>query len=101
MNTETYSVPYKFYRLTKLRVWRSTSVIVGFETIWTVPDSYTGYAPITRMFGGQVPVIDFYDVLNIEELMRIEVKFDTQQPRNIRFTGTDPTDIKAEIKSKD
>ena len=35
----TWSVPYKFYILTRLRVWRSIDAILGFETTFTVPKS--------------------------------------------------------------
>ena len=64
-------VPYKFYSLTKVRVWRHSNVMSGFEVTFSPdPDFLKGYEDITHMFGSEglteytEPFVDkknFYD----------------------------------------
>ena len=57
---EEWHVPYKHYQMTKLRVWKRDIEISGFEVTFEVKCThddycygfqYTGWEPITHMFG--------------------------------------------------
>ena len=43
--------PYKFYKLTRARVWRKDYVMSGFEVTFSPVSGVTGYEEITQMFG--------------------------------------------------
>ena len=77
-----FSVPYKFYTLTRLRVWVSTKAILGFEATFSAPDNFTGYAPYTHMFGTITTPIEGYFDLNIsEEIREVQLNFDASALR--------------------
>ena len=46
-------VPYKFYSITKARVWRHGSVMSGFEVTFSPDGKLKGYEDITHMFGSE------------------------------------------------
>ena len=48
---DNWVVPYKFYSLTKIRVYKSDAAMSGFEVVYEAPDSFTGYEPISHLFG--------------------------------------------------
>ena len=48
---DTWVVPYKFYSLSKIRVFTNEDVMTGFEVVYEVPDSFRGYEPISHLFG--------------------------------------------------
>ena len=64
----TWSVPYKFYRLSRLRVWPTEKGIQGFEVTYTVPDDFTGYEPLVQMFGSSIDVSEFESIDITDEL---------------------------------
>ena len=49
---DEWSVPFKFYRLTKVKLWHNSGTdATGFEVTYEAPDEYIGWEPITRTFG--------------------------------------------------
>ena len=48
---DEWSVPYKFYRLTKVKLWHYGTDTSGFEVTFEAPAEYEGWEPITRTFG--------------------------------------------------
>ena len=48
---DEWSVPYKFYRLTKVKLWHYGTETSGFEVTFEAPPDYSYWEPITRMFG--------------------------------------------------
>ena len=52
-NPETFSwsVPYRYYMLTKVKMWKSGGATSGFEVTYTAPENFVGWEPIVQMFG--------------------------------------------------
>ena len=50
---ETFFAPEKFYRLTQVRMfWGIDNTVThGFEAVFSPPDNFVGYDPITYSFG--------------------------------------------------
>ena len=72
---DEWHVPYKHYQMTKLRVWKSEIEISGFEVTFEVKCThdnycndfqYTGWEPITHMFG-TASLNTEYEELNAHE----------------------------------
>ena len=51
VQVDTWIVPYKFYRMTRVRMWKQGEEMSGFEVTFEPPATYTGWAPYTKMFG--------------------------------------------------
>ena len=69
-----WHVPYKFYSLSMLRIWPAATGIQGFEVTYTVPEEFTGYEPLTQMFGSSIDVAS-YEVIQISEELTKRKKF--------------------------
>ena len=80
-----FSVPYKFYQLTKLRIWSSEKAIIGFDATFTVPDTFTGYAPYTYMFGSTSPVTGYSKTTIDDDIRVVQMQFDEKALRGITF----------------
>ena len=50
---QTYEVPYRYYRLSKVEMWHYGTDISGFRMTFEVPDDFIGWLPYTLMFGFQ------------------------------------------------
>ena len=48
---DNWVVPYKFYSLSKIRFYKSNDEISGFEVVYEAPDTFTGYEPISHLYG--------------------------------------------------
>ena len=47
----TWTVGLKYYRLSKVKMWKNASNTSGFEVTFTPPDGFTGWPTLTKMFG--------------------------------------------------
>ena len=64
---ETWVVPYKFYSLSKLRVWKEQmNKISGLEVVFEAPSNFTGYPPIEHMFGSR-QYVSHYETVYIRD----------------------------------
>ena len=52
-------VPYRFYNIKEVRIWKDENQMSGFEFVFKVPKDFTGYEPITHMWGTKLLVSDF------------------------------------------
>ena len=59
VTNDSFYVGSKFYRLTKIKVYRSETEMSGFELIYEVPGDFTGYEPISHLFGTRQLVTRF------------------------------------------
>ena len=48
---DDWVVPRKFYRLSKVKMWKNNANTRGFEVTFSVPVEFTGWADETHMYG--------------------------------------------------
>ena len=58
-----WSVPEKMYSLAEIRAWPIARGIQGFELTYKVPDDFTGYTAVTKMFGSSLDTTGYQAVL--------------------------------------
>ena len=65
---DTWVVPYKFYSLSKLKVWKQhQEKVSGFEVVYEVPANFYGYPPITHMFGSR-QYVSHYETVDLSDV---------------------------------
>ena len=68
---EEFYVKNKFYKISQIRVWAEDSFgISGFEVTYTSQSDFTGYEPITKMFG-EPNLKEDYEVINVDSSVEI------------------------------
>ena len=60
-----WNVPYRFYRLGRVRLWRYQDTTTGFRLIYFPPDSFRGWPKISRTFGSTAG--DIYEQVALDK----------------------------------
>ena len=67
-------VPYRFYNIKEIRVFKDANQMSGFEALFDVPSDFTGYKPITHTWGTKVLVSRFERIVLSETYPQAFVK---------------------------
>lgn len=70
---DMWYVEHRFYRLTSVKLWSDNLYTSGFEVTYEAPESFTGWEPITRMFGNDAATEEPYTINLENDLWGVEL----------------------------
>ena len=74
-----WTVPYKGYKLTKIKMWKSSTTMSGFEVTYSALSNYSGWSDYTKRFGCTVLTSALQEITFTEEITKVNVCVNTNE----------------------
>ena len=94
---DIWYVPFKNYRLSKVKMWKNVQYTSGFEVTFSPPSTYTDWPDLTHMFGFTDLIDEYSEITIASDIIKVSVCVDNSNLstfsdfEGIEFTETDGT----------